>query len=291
MAVSCAPFIQDGSARTVYVSVALDYEDPGRAAPLPQTINDAEAFAKEIELLSEASGTVFEAHEFTDENGSLVGRRSGIIYDREGLLAYISDLETSAGDLIIFYFSGHGIAADGSSYIAIGPECGEADLLSVRQLRETLAELPGHACIILDSCQSGSETEAETAGEVFSEEGELLGSDILRAISAAFPISFTASADDDAYILSACTATQNSSAGATIPGFINAEKHSLFTYCLLHSLGYDFADGRPRFPADSTITFYSLYEGVLESMPGEFWMRQTAQPARKPIDLVLFSWS
>ena len=47
IAASCSPFPQDGTAKTVYVSVSLTYEDSQKAIPLPYTDNDARAFRDE----------------------------------------------------------------------------------------------------------------------------------------------------------------------------------------------------------------------------------------------------
>ena len=290
IAASCSPFPQDGTAKTVYVSVSLTYEDSQKAIPLPYTDNDARAFRDEMKFLAEASGMAFEAHEFIEEGSHLAEKRTKAIYGRDSLLAYIRRLCPGPDDIIIFYFSGHGILSEGESQLAIGPDCGREDMLPVRDIREALASLPGRKCMVIDSCQSGSESAAAGTGETFGSGGEYLGRDILSAFCEAVAMSFTAAASDGVYVLSACTARQNSSAGASMPGYTGSEGYSVFTYCLLRSLGYDFAEQEARLPAVGMVTFYSLYQGVLESIPDEFAARLTAQATRQPLDLVLFSY-
>ena len=86
IAASCSPFPQDGTAKTVYVSVSLTYEDSQKAIPLPYTDNDARAFRDEMKLLAEASGMAFEAHEFIEEGSHLAEKRTKAIYGRDSLL-------------------------------------------------------------------------------------------------------------------------------------------------------------------------------------------------------------
>ena len=152
IAASCSPFPQDGTAKTVYVSVSLTYEDSQKAIPLPYTDNDARVFRDEMKLLAEASGMAFEAHEFIEEGSHLAEKRTKAIYGRDSLLAYIRGLGPGPDDIIIFYFSGHGILSEGESQLAIGPDCGREDMLPVRDIREALASLPGRKCMVIDSC-------------------------------------------------------------------------------------------------------------------------------------------
>lgn len=297
LAVSCSPYPQDGKASAVLISVSLTYEgSPEYVNRLLCTANDSRAVEEEMKLLAEASGMDFELHKFTDEgNGAggsrLVNTESNIVYDRDGLLSYIKGIGTSPGDIIIFYFSGHGIAVNGESMIVVDPECKEDDFLALSDISDALSSLDGDSCMIIDACQSGSETESELAGEVFSTTGDYIGTNIGNALSSAFRLSFSARPpEDDVYILASCTENQNSLANMGISGAINSGKYSVFTYYMLSYLGYDFAKEKADLPSTGMITFYSIYQGIKDSMADEFWEKQTAQPVRTPIDLILFSF-
>ena len=295
LAVSCSPYPQDGKTSAVLISVSLTYEDSPGVNSLPCTANDSKAVEEEMKLLAEASGMDFELHKFAESgNGAggsrLVNTESNIVYDKDDLISYISGIETSPEDIIIFYFSGHGIF-DGESMIAVGPYCKPEDLLPLSDISDALSSLDGDSCMIIDACQSGSETESELAGEVFSTTGDYIGTNIGNALSSAFRLSFSARPpEDDVYILASCTDNQNSLANMDISGATNSGKYSVFTYYMLSYLGYDFAKEKADLPSTGMITFYSIYQGIKDSMADEFWEKQTAQPVRTPIDLILFSF-
>ena len=157
LAVSCSPYPQDGKATAVLISVSLTYEgSPEYVNRLLCTANDSRAVEEEMKLLSEASGMDFELHKFTDEgNGAggsrLVNTESNIVYDRDGLLSYIKGIGTSPGDIIIFYFSGHGTAINGESMIVVDPGCKEDDFLALSDISDALSSLDGDGCMIIDA--------------------------------------------------------------------------------------------------------------------------------------------
>lgn len=292
LAVSCSPYSQDGKATAVLISVSLTYEgSPEYVNRLLCTANDSRAVEEEMKLLSEASGMNFELHKFMEENNNLVDAEKRAIYGKDKLLSYIKGIGTSPGDIIIFYFSGHGTAINGESMIVVDPECEEEDFLALSDISDALSSLDGDSCMIIDACQSGSETESELAGEVFSTTGDYIGTNIGNALSSAFRLSFSVRPpEDDVYILASCTDNQNSLANMDISGAINSGKYSVFTYYMLSYLGYDFAKEKADLPSTGMITFYSIYQGIKDSMADEFWEKQTAQPVRTPIDLILFSF-
>ena len=126
---------------------------------------------------------------------------------------------------------------------------------------------------------------------MFSTAGYYIGTNIGNALSSALRLSFSARPpEDDVYILASCTENQNSLANMDISGAINSGKYSVFTYYMLCYLGYDFAKEKADLPSTGMITFYSIYHGIKDSMADEFWEKQTAQPVRAPIDLILFSF-
>lgn len=292
LAVSCSPYPQDGKATAVLISVSLTYEgSPEYVNRLLCTANDSRAVEEEMKLLAEASGMDFKLHKFMEENNNLVDAEKRAIYDKDKLLSYIKGIGTSPGDIIIFYFSGHGTAINGESMIVVDPECEEEDFLALSDISDALSSLDGDSCMIIDACQSGSETESELAGEVFSTTGDYIGTNIGNALSSAFRLSFSVRPpEDDVYILASCTDNQNSLANMDISGAINSGKYSVFTYYMLSYLGYDFAKEKADLPSTGMITFYSIYQGIKDSMADEFWEKQTAQPVRTPIDLILFSF-
>ena len=292
LAVSCSPYPQDGKATAVLISVSLTYEgSPEYVNRLLCTANDSRAVEEEMKLLAEASGMDFKLHKFMEENNNLVDAEKRAIYGKDKLLSYIKGIGTSPGDIIIFYFSGHGTDINGESMIVVDPECEEEDFLALSDISDALSSLDGDSCMIIDACQSGSETESELAGEVFSTTGDYIGTNIGNALSSAFRLSFSARPpEDDVYILASCTDNQNSLANMDISGAINSGKYSVFTYYMLSYLGYDFAKEKADLPSTGMITFYSIYQGIKDSMADEFWEKQTAQPVRTPIDLILFSF-
>lgn len=292
LAVSCSPYPQDGKATAVLISVSLTYEgSPEYVNRLLCTANDSRAVEEEMKLLAEASGMDFKLHKFMEENNNLVDAEKRAIYDKDKLLSYIKGIGTSPGDIIIFYFSGHGTAINGESMIVVDPGCEEEDFLALSDISDALSSLDGDSCMIIDACQSGSETESELAGEVFSTTGDYIGTNIGNALSSAFRLSFNVRPpEDDVYILASCTDNQNSLANMDISGAINSGKYSVFTYYMLSYLGYDFAKEKADLPSTGMITFYSIYQGIKDSMADEFWEKQTAQPVRTPIDLILFSF-
>lgn len=292
LAVSCSPYPQDGKATAVLISVSLTYEgSPEYVNRLLCTANDSRAVEEEMKLLAEASGMDFELHKFMEENNHLIDTEKRTIYGKDKLLSYIKGIGTSPGDIIIFYFSGHGTAINGESMIVVDPGCKEEDFLALSDISDALSSLDGDSCMIIDACQSGSETESELAGEVFSTTGDYIGTNIGNALSSAFRLSFSARPpEDDVYILASCTDNQNSLANMDISGATNSGKYSVFTYYMLSYLGYDFAKEKADLPSTGMITFYSIYQGIKDSMADEFWEKQTAQPVRTPIDLILFSF-
>ena len=292
LAVSCSPYPQDGKATAVLISVSLTYEgSPEYVNRLLCTANDSRAVEEEMKLLAEASGMDFELHKFMEENNHLIDAEKKTIYGKDKLLSYIKGIGTSPGDIIIFYFSGHGTAINGESMIVVDPGCKEEDFLALSDISDALSSLDGDSCMIIDACLSGSETESELAGEVFSTTGDYIGTNIGNALSSAFRLSFSARPpEDDVYILASCTENQNSLANMDISGAINSGKYSVFTYYMLSYLGYDFAKEKADLPSTGMITFYSIYQGIKDSMADEFWEKQTAQPVRTPIDLILFSF-
>ena len=292
LAVSCSPYPKDGKASAVLISVSLTYEgSPEYVNRLLCTANDSRAVEEEMKLLAEASGMDFKLHKFMEENNNLVDAEKRAIYDKDKLLSYIKGIGTSPGDIIIFYFSGHGTAINGESMIVVDPECEEEDFLALSDISDALSSLDGDSCMIIDACQSGSETESELAGEVFSTTGDYIGTNIGNALSSAFRLSFSARPpEDDVYILASCTDNQNSLANMDISGATNSGKYSVFTYYMLSYIGYDFAKEKADLPSTGMITFYSIYQGIKDSMADEFWEKQTAQPVRTPIDLILFSF-
>ncbi len=285
--ISCSPSIE--GSRTLLITVTPVYgKSPRGIRPLPNTENDGDRIEEEIRHLAEGSGSVFESWRFVEEDGYLVKRGSSQAYAPDMILSLIRTLDTDDDDLVIFFFSGHGTASGGRSYLLADPEYDDDALLAVSDIREAMREIKGTKCILLDACGSGAEADIGNdifKGEVFSD-GFLQGTYITEAIKDSFTLSSSA---EDIYILAACTEDQEA-LDSFSTGLPEMEKHGYFTYCLLGAMGYDFYRCTPGFPPGGTVTFFSLLSGVKERMDRTIWERQTAQATLKALDAVLFSF-
>jgi uncharacterized caspase-like protein len=91
----------------------------------------------------------------------MTDRTPDLLPTRNNILAELSNVSRAAGagDLLLFYFSGHGIYEDGESYLL--PADARASALvdtavPMRRVRKLMDQSPARAkVVIIDACQSG----------------------------------------------------------------------------------------------------------------------------------------
>ena len=285
------------SSRTIVIAVALDYEEDAFqdkennlvVNTLSNPPNDLEAFTHQIDIL--ASGQEVERHIFLSQGGTrrVNGKREE--WDKETILSTISSLEAEENDLVLFFYSGHGM--DGTGELVVSAKEGKMDKISPDELLTALAEIGGKKCVFLDSCYSGAFVEDAgmlADGEVFGEDGSLVKEGFLFSLGPALSLSITSGrlGTDDIWLMSATTDGQLSYDSGT-EGLPNQEEYGAFSYFLISSLGYDMENDSPRISQErNEVTFLGLYRDIKRRMTESMWTEQTPQITLTPLDLVLF---
>ena len=285
------------SSRTIVIAVALDYEEDAFqdkennlvVNTLSNPPNDLEAFTSQVDIL--ASGREVERHIFLSQGGTrrVNGKREE--WDKEAILSTISSLEAEENDLVLFFYSGHGM--DGTGELVVSAKEGKMDKISPDELLTALSGIGGKKCVFLDSCYSGAFVENAgmlADGEVFGEDGSLMKEGFLFSLGPAISLSITSGrlGTDDIWLMSATTDGQLSYDSGT-EGLPNQEKYGAFSYFLISSLGYDMENDSPRISQErNEVTFLGLYRDIKRRMTESMWTEQTPQITLTPLDLVLF---
>lgn len=285
------------SSRTIVIAVALDYKEDAFqdkennlvVNTLSNPPNDLEAFTHQIDILS--SGRDVERHIFLSQGGArrVNGKREE--WDKETILSTISSLEAEENDLVLFFYSGHGM--DGTGELVVSAKEGKMDKISPDELLTALSEVGGKKCVFLDSCYSGAFVEDAgmlADGEVFGEDGSLIKEGFLFSLGPALSLSITSGrlGTDDIWLMSATTDGQLSYDSGT-EGLPNQEEYGAFSYFLISSLGYDMENNSPRISQErNEVTFLGLYRDIKRRMTESMWTEQTPQITLTPLDLVLF---
>ena len=285
------------SSRTIVIAVALDYEEDAFqdkennlvVNTLSNPPNDLEAFTSQVDIL--ASGREVERHIFLSQGGTrrVNGKREE--WDKEAILSTISSLEAEENDLVLFFYSGHGM--DGTGELVVSAKEGKMDKISPDELLTALSGIGGKKCVFLDSCYSGAFVENAgmlADGEVFGEDGSLMKEGFLFSLGPALSLSITSGrlGTDDIWLMSATTDGQLSYDSGT-EGLPNQEEYGAFSYFLISSLGYDMENDSPRISQErNEVTFLGLYRDIKRRMTESMWTEQTPQITLTPLDLVLF---
>lgn len=285
------------SSRTIVIAVALDYKEDAFqdkennlvVNTLSNPPNDLEAFTHQIDILS--SGRDVERHIFLSQGGArrVNGKREE--WDKETILSTISSLEAEENDLVLFFYSGHGM--DSTGELVVSAKEGKMDKISPDELLTALSEVGGKKCVFLDSCYSGAFVEDAgmlADGEVFGEDGSLIKEGFLFSLGPALSLSITSGrlGTDDIWLMSATTDGQLSYDSGT-EGLPNQEEYGAFSYFLISSLGYDMENDSPRISQErNEVTFLGLYRDIKRRMTESMWTEQTPQITLTPLDLVLF---
>ena len=212
-------------------------------------------------------------------------------WDKETILSTISSLEAEENDLVLFFYSGHGM--DGTGELVVSAKEGKMDKISPDELLTALSEVGGKKCVFLDSCYSGAFVEDAgmlADGEVFGEDGSLIKEGFLFSLGPALSLSITSGrlGTDDIWLMSATTDGQLSYDSGT-EGLPNQEEYGAFSYFLISSLGYDMENDSPHISQErNEVTFLGLYRDIKRRMTESMWTEQTPQITLTPLDLVLF---
>ncbi len=253
----------------VYRALLIGNTYPGTSLALPGCDNDVAGMKS---MLSRMTATPYRIT--TRSNLSASGMESAI------LSAFSA---ATPNDVSLFYFSGHGQNAVGTSYHGALVGTGTT-YLSVARLKTILDQIPGKKIVIIDSCHSGAmiSRSADSTAAVSKSELSAFNSKVVTAFSAQ-----TRGANDLAnsgyYVITAAHSAEeavNMGYDADDDGIL--DKHfGLFTYSLTQGSGWNMATNKARsLSADSDsngeITLYEAYSyaryKALQSNPN-----QTAQ--------------
>ncbi|MBQ3157414.1 MAG: caspase family protein [Clostridia bacterium] len=195
-----------------------------------------------------------------------IATRSNLSAD--GIVSAIENTFSGAApnDVSLFYFSGHGANASGTSYHGALIGTGTT-YLSVARLKTVLDEIPGKKIVILDTCHSGQMISKGT-GEVFGVSKEELNSFNSKVV-----LVFSAQAkgandlaNSGYYVITAAHSTEDAvtmgydSNGDGVPD----KPYGLFTYRLCQGSGWNLAtNAKTALEADADdngeITLYEAY--------------------------------
>lgn len=309
---SCELFTPDKTAdRTVHlVSVGLSYENTN-IVPLEGTLNDQNAIISEFRYLSREENSAFISYKLTQNNTGYTyteesnpklgesyryeeslqgGMKSRLINVLEGLSDYVQQ-----GDLVIFYYAGHGVGVKESETeilylngaLVLGdlyfPDIGDwrelaqnqSELMDLMELKRYLLPLKSQVVIIMDSCYSGAVVKDDIALAP--------DNDINRALS----LTFSAGEKTKRGIWELSAAREYEKSFESEEGGIVC--HGKFTYALLDAMGYSFFDGSyesPGRPEDGRISLSNLYDTIKGNLGADNQHPDCSQTIR---DLVLFN--
>ena len=237
---------------TVYRALLISNTYPGTSLALPGPENDVAGMKA---MLSRMTATPYR-----------VTTKSNLTAD--GIASAITSAFSAAtsNDVSLFYFSGHGENAVGTSYHGALVGTGTS-YLTVARLKSVLDQIPGKKLVIIDSCHSGQIIGRSTSGTASVSKAELneFNSKVVTAFSAQ-----TRGANDLAnsgyYVITAAHSTEqsvNTGYDADEDGVI--DKHfGLFTYMLTQGCGWNMGTNKVRsLSADSDsngeITLHEAY--------------------------------
>ena len=237
---------------TVYRALLISNTYPGTSLALPGPENDVAGMKA---MLSRMTATPYR-----------VTTKSNLTAD--GIASAITSAFSAAtsNDVSLFYFSGHGENAVGTSYHGALVGTGTS-YLTVARLKSVLDQIPGKKIVIIDSCHSGQIIGRSTSGTASVSKAELneFNSKVVTAFSAQ-----TRGANDLAnsgyYVITAAHSTEqsvNTGYDADEDGVI--DKHfGLFTYMLTQGCGWNMGTNKVRsLSADSDsngeITLHEAY--------------------------------
>lgn len=295
---SCSQPSADVPRNVNIIAVGLNYDwiiiDGTAQLMLSSPESDARNASDQLAYLAKEAGYTCTSRLYFGNSGQLEEQNTGKSINTAEFMAIFDGIEASSQDLTIFYFSGHGtLDKAGRSSLVIDYDAARAapTARTVQEIAGELEAIGGKSLILIDACNSGSESPGSVgSGEVFDGENYLAGTDAGTAVSDAFQASFRAArAYNDVYILTACTPQQVSYDPMEEGG------NSFFTMALLDYLGFDTDSNAVGMPAAKEITFCGIYQGIWDTLSSidfgdgtPLSSVQTPQPSRLPSDFVIF---
>lgn len=200
----------------------------------------------------------------------------------DDMVAAIQDAFANAtvNDVSLFYFSGHGANAVGSTFHGALQGTG-GSYLSIARLKTTLDQIPGKKVVIVDTCHSGAliGKSSDSAVSVSTSELNAFNSSVIST----FSLSVEARGENDLansgyYVITAAHSTEECiTMGHDADGDGVLDKHfGLFTYSLCHGSGWNLAVNKTlslNADADDNgeITLHEAYSYAR-------WMAQQSNP-------------
>lgn len=213
----------------VYRALLIGNTYPGTATEMPGSANDVSGMRT---MLSKMTGTPYRIS--TQSNLSADGMVSAILS---------TFANAKANDVSLFYFSGQGADAVGTSYHGSLVGTGST-YLSVARLKTVLDQIPGKKIIIIDSAHSGQmigrssgSTSAVTAKEL-----NAFNSKVIMAFSAQSKGDYDL-ANSGYYVIAAAHSTEDrASTGYDADGDgVLDKRFSIFAYSMCHGNGWNMA--------------------------------------------------
>ena len=252
----------------IYRALLIGNTYAGTAHEMPGSATDVSGMRS---MLSKMSGTPYR-----------ISTRSNLSAD--GMVTAILNTfaDASPNDVSLFYFSGMGANALGTSYH--GALVGTGDTyLSVARLKTVLDQIPGKKIIIIDSAHSGQMiSKSDSASTVTTGELNAFNRNVITAFSAQSK-GENDLANSGYYVITAAHSTEDR---ATMGYDANADgvlekRFSIFAYSICYGSGWNMATNASTSMAadsdgDGVITLYEAYSyaryKAQQSNPG-----QTAQ--------------
>lgn len=257
-----------GGTETIYRALLIGNTYAGTAQEMPGSANDVSGMRS---MLSRMTATPYR-----------ISTRSNLSAD--GIVSAIQNTFASAtaNDVSLFYFSGLGANAVGTSYHGALVGTGTT-YLSVARLKTVLDQIPGKKIIIIDSAHSGQMI-GRSGGETTVSEGELKAFN--RNVVAAFSAQTRGEndlANSGYYVITAAHSTEDRATmgyDADSDGVLD-KRFSIFAYSMCYGSGWNMATSSSRgleadSDGDGVITLNEAYSyaryKAQQSNPG-----QTAQ--------------
>ena len=239
------PVLYSHRGKVIVVSVGLDYANSA-VQTLSGTVSDSTEVAlcfQDIYLLKgiQCEVVIMEAEGECDV-------RSPLYPEPDNLDMIINNLDLSKNDLLIFYYSGHGLLSGSDLQLVLGKVNDESEysLYDAGHLIERFSDLGCPCLVILDCCYSGS-----LVGESEYKLGEILNT-------------FSTGKSSEISIIASSKSEQISLVSSVFTEEGIGENHSLFSISLLKQLGWVHTYSVERNLNGRKIYGYS--SGVMEPM-------------------------
>lgn len=223
---SCSDSVPGSGAKAYLVCVGLDYKN-STVATLPGTVADATEICACLQCIYEAKGVGCESVLMLCE-GEDPDTESHLYPSADNIRKILDSLRPRSGDLVVFYWSGHGHRDNRGMFLAAAAGDGlEYTKLYASELLERARNLRCSVVFVFDSCYSGNAVENGSTGFIQSLETLTQESD-----------------EPDVCILAACAAESLSYITSVSGEDGPARPHSVFTASLLRVLGWQCSANR-----------------------------------------------